>query len=217
MKHHDTGGHAMKRTTTLLAIAALTMTLLGATAALAQQYPPRPGPIIEVTVVVTTPAGRIVVDGSNWGPGTTVCIEKADGTVVGSPQARAAGECPNPDDTTAADFAVVTADEQGSFSAELEVPADTEPGDLTYVAAGVDEAGEPAVREIVLSVDDDGDIAASVPTQAVGQGGAVAATAIDGTETSSFLTLGNSLLALLVIIGAALLLFIGPLRHRRRA
>lgn len=171
--------HAMTRLLTLLTISLL-LVGLAATGALAQQYPPSPGPVTEVDVTVTTPGATVRIEGRGWGPDTTVEIEHGDsGEAQGAP----------------AITAEVGAD--GSFVADVLVPDDAAAGDFEVTARGVDPDGTAQVRPLVLSVADDDDDggAAGAATSRSGGEPAVATT----SPASASLVGGNSLLALLVL------------------
>lgn len=173
----------MTRLLTLLTLSLLLMGL-AATGALAQQYPPNPGPVTEVNVTVTTPGATVRIEGRSWGPDTTVEIDHGD---TGGQSSTSA--------TT-----VEVADD-GTFVAEVAVPDDAA-GDFEVVTRGVDADGTTQVRPLVLSVAGDEDDGASGAATS-GSGGEPAATTAN--PASAFLAGGNSLLVLLVL-GAAVVL-----------
>lgn len=172
----------MRKLATALSLSLLVL-VFAASAALAQQYPPRPGPAVEVNVTVVTPNKVIKIDGSNWGPGTTVEITDREGAEAQS-------------------LGFTTVDEDGSFEADVTVPAGST-GDLQV--AGVDESGTSQVRPLQLAVVADSGSAASAAPAAASQ--------VDAAPAVSMLTPGNGAIALLVLFGA-LALFFGPIRRR---
>ena len=89
------------------------LTILLATPALAQGYPPG-AQTIEVSDSTVFPCGTVTVSGENLVPGTTVNIT-FDGEVIGS--------------------AVVGAD--GTYSTSVTIPCDTAPGTYVLGAGGV--------------------------------------------------------------------------------
>jgi LPXTG-motif cell wall-anchored protein len=89
------------------------LTILLATPALAQGYPPG-AQTIEVSDSTVFPCGTVTVTGENLVPGTTVNIT-FDGEVIGS--------------------AVVGAD--GTYSTSVTIPCDTAPGTYVLGAGGV--------------------------------------------------------------------------------
>ena len=103
-------------------------------------------------IVQTTPCSTIVVQGTSWGPGTTVYIDRefnegCPGT--GTPRdVRADGDA----DTRAAESAEVTVGEDGSFVAELLVPADAV-GDYSVEVSGTDLDGTAKQQTYSFDVD----------------------------------------------------------------
>lgn len=124
----------MKRIPMIMAVALLVLTALPAVvqAQACGGYgqpacPPQPVRPAEAEgeIVETTPCSTIVVQGNSWGPGTTVYIDRefdGDCPGTGNPDdVLAEGDA---DDTRAAESAEVTVAEDGTFTAELLVPAD---------------------------------------------------------------------------------------------
>lgn len=85
--------------------------------ALAQAYPPDP------EIIVVTPNATITITGSNWGPGTTVEVTYHNGGAASVSSASV-----NPD---------------GTFSAEVTLPADAAPGVTALNVTGTGADGQP--------------------------------------------------------------------------
>jgi hypothetical protein len=218
-----------------VAAAAAVLLALAAPAALAQSYPPQPGNVENPNVVVSTPGGLIAIQGSDFGPGATVCIVNRFGTVIGSGCEEGA-ETASVGAADAGDrpFAVATADENGDFVVEVAVADTAAPGDVALAAVGADEAGDVQVREIALQVAaaqsgaagvagaanaavSGGAAAAPVAADAAAASPTVIAQAINADPAVSVLTVGNSLLVGLMVVAGLVLLVAGPRRRRRMA
>lgn len=154
----------------VIMLLALSAVLLMAVPVLAQEYPPADDEA-SVTVSQTTvaPGEAITVVGDDFQPGSTVTIALVDsaGTaeVLGS--------------------ALVAAD--GTFSAQVTIPADTPPGDYILRVRGFDVDGNERVLDTALAVT--GDQAAPVTA-----GPSLA-------RTGGLLTTGGALAALLLVVG----------------
>ena len=103
------------------------------------QYPPD-----QIDVTVTTPGATIEVTGEGWNENTTVTIsyEEDDNVEGDSPDAQAA----TPASVTA------TVDEDGSFTAPLEVPEDAAGSEITYTISGTDDQGQERTETRALNV-----------------------------------------------------------------
>lgn len=100
--------------------------------ALAQDpYPPP-----DIQVIVTTPGATIEVEGSGWGEGTTVTIERKDGNSAGG----------------GTEKVTATVAEDGTFTAPVDVPEDAGGTEIQYEVTGVDEQGEERTELHALNV-----------------------------------------------------------------
>lgn len=144
----------MKRFPTIITTAILAL-LVAAWPAQGQPY--TEGPVVRPAeasgeVEQTTPCSTIVVQGTSWGPGTTIYIDRefnegCPGT--GTPRdVRADGDA----DSRAAETVEVTADEDGAFVAELLVPADAA-GDYEVEVSGTDLDGTTKQQTYSFDVD----------------------------------------------------------------
>lgn len=177
--------------TRLLVPVALLMGLM-ASPALAQPYGPPPSPSPTPSpgpgaVTIVTPCNTIIVDGDDWGPGTTITIDREFGDEdcpgVGNPPDISA-DAPADDDDAAisrvgngvavADgVTTVAVRDDGSFSAALVVPGDIEPGDFAFTISGVDASGAERqdlrrynVNPIARVLSDEQPVSATSPTTA---------------------------------------------------
>lgn len=108
---------------------------------------------VDGEIVQTTPCSTIVVQGTGWGPSTTIYIDRefgnADCPGTGSPRdVRNDGE----DDTRAAGPSEVVVAEDGTFVAELLVPADAV-GDYEVEVTGTGLDGTAKQQTYSFDVD----------------------------------------------------------------
>src|SRR6266540_733987 len=115
---HDTGsrrtdqaGGNMQRALCTVALA-LGLVVGAAASAMAQTYPPAPGPLT-ISDSSVVPGQPVTVSGGGAEPGATVTITFASDPVV---------------------VATTTADETGAFAASFKVPASAKPGEHTVTA-----------------------------------------------------------------------------------
>lgn len=107
-----------------------------------QQYPPAPA-----RVLISTPGATITVVGRNWGPGTTVTVVRSNRTQVsGGPGAQSA---------SASVLSTAVARRDGTFTANVTVPEDANPGtSFALVATGTDARGAPRTEVTRVDVTD---------------------------------------------------------------
>lgn len=176
---------------TLLAVFTIVamMTLLAGPAL--AQYPPLPADGAEVSDTTLVPGEAFALSGSGWLPGSTVGF-----TLFSDPVSLGSAE-------VGADTA---------FSAELEIPEDTEPGTHTLEIAGTSDEGDPRVVELTLEVlgasSDDG--AGAAGSDDVGD---VEETTNELAYTGANLVGGVGLAVVLLLAGGITLLVA---RRRRR-
>jgi hypothetical protein len=186
------------RALTVLALAALALGLFAGAAAAQSPYPPQLGEVVTADVTITTPGATIRIEGRNWGPGTTIEIRRGDpAEQAAAESAAAAGQREV--------LATAFASADGTFEADVVIPADADAGDFSLVAVGSTPAEDGGAatqaveREVALSLSD---VSAAGPA------------AIDGEPAVALLTPGNAAIALLLLAGAGALL-LGPVRRRR--
>lgn len=150
-------------------VAALLVVLAG-TAGAQDAYPP--------TFTVATPGATITITGSSFPP---VEVEVVYVNAEGAAVSRAA----------------TTADESGSFAAELDIPTDAQEGEGTVVVRSTDDNGETqrAARRVLVQADDDaggsgdgtgGDATVEVsPADTTTTGGSEASGTDDGQVSSA--------------------------------
>jgi hypothetical protein len=186
----------MTRALTLIAIVAMALGLL-APVAMAQNavYPPQSERAANPTVIVTTPGAIVRIEGRNWGPDSRVQIIQRD--------------APNASSTAAASdervLSSVTTSSDGTWEADVTVPADVEPGTLNLVARPdtSENGGEvTAADEQVIALTVEDAVASAAPAD------------IDAAPAVSFLTPTSTTLVALILLGG-LALFLGPIRRRR--
>lgn len=142
------------RCTTVVAMALLMLALVAAPAA--AQYPPIP---------IDTPCATILIEGPNWGPGTTVTIEFRTPPCGQGQQS----------------FTVPVGSD-GRFSAQVAVPADAEPDDVLVDVSGTGSNGSQwSTTARPVPVDDaatgSAEQGASVPRQDNGTSGTTSGSA----------------------------------------
>lgn len=170
----------------LLAAAGLLLAgLLGAPAG-AQVYPPEP----EITV--GTPGAVITIRGTDWGPGTVVEVVYRNGAAAA---------------TTAATVA-----DDGTFTAELQLPDDAPLGETALSVSGTGTDGEPRDQQPRILVQaDTGGGAGTVNVSGDAPADPTPTDRLSATGTN--LGIGLAALALLTAGGTALL----AARRRRNA
>lgn len=202
--------HTRRPVTTLVVVMAATL-LMAAAPALADDYPPRPGPVIDADVVVETPNARVEVDGRDWGPDTVVDIDYdasaggseagGAGTSAGAPDADGGQEATGGSDGRVR-LGQATTDADGSFSATVDLPegADPEQGAITVT----ERAERPSEGG-----GDGGDGSQAVPaTASVALADAGSGADGDAVLASDSVTkAGVGLLVTLIVAGAGALAF----------
>lgn len=139
-------------------VAALLVVLAG-TAGAQDAYPP--------TFTVATPGATITITGSSFPP---VEVEVTYVNAEGAAVSRAA----------------TTADESGSFAAELDIPADAQEGEGTVVVRSTDDNGETqqAARRVLVQADDAGGSAGGGSGDGTGSGDATVEVSPADTTTT---------------------------------
>lgn len=151
------------------------------------QYPPG-GPVVAVSDNTVVPGQQLTVSGDGWLPNSTV-------TFTFFSEATGLGSAP--------------VDADGSFSAQVTIPADADPGPHRLVTTGTSAAGTPASVELQLTV------LGSDGSGGSGGDGSVGSGSGGGLAFTGLNTLGAGLLGLgLLAVGATAL---GLSRRRRRA